>query len=195
MAAVSVERSSGPVRFRAGMAVVRHWRLEDASQLPPLAGDRRVSGNMRDAFPYPYGLPEAERFLSMATAMSPQTYFAIEVDGRVAGGIGYVLHGDVERVGAEVGYWLGVEFWGRGLATAAVRAVTRFAFATHPELERVYAVPFASNPASARVLEKAGYLLEGTLRRSAIKDGRVLDQWMYAIVRAEVDDAQGTDSP
>lgn len=169
--------------LQADLAVVRPWRRQDASELQRQADDRRVWLNMRDAFPHPYRLEDAERFIAMATAMSPQTYFAIEVGGRVAGGIGYTLHGDVERIAAEVGYWLGAEFWGRGIATAAVRVVTAFAFATHPELERLYALPFASNAASARVLEKAGYRSEGTLRRSAIKDGRVLDQWMYAIVR------------
>jgi RimJ/RimL family protein N-acetyltransferase len=142
---------------------------------------------MRDAFPHPYGRAEAEAFLATATTMSPLTWFAIEFEGRVAGGIGYTLYEDVERIGAEVGYWLGVEFWGRGIATAAVRALTRHAFAAHPELRRLWAVPYATNPASARVLEKAGYRLEGTLRQSAIKEGRVLDQWMYAIVRDEVE--------
>jgi RimJ/RimL family protein N-acetyltransferase len=179
----------GDVRLPAGPAIVRHWRMEDAPELTILADDRRVSRNLRDRFPYPYRLEDADRFLTMSTSMSPQTNFAIEVDGRVAGGIGYVLHSDVERVGAEVGYWLGVPFWGRGIVTAAVRAITVYAFATHPELERLYAVPFLTNPASARVLEKAGYRLEGILRRSAIKDGQVLDQWMYAILRDEAREA------
>src|SRR6185369_13745408 len=118
-----------------------------------------------------------------ATSMSPQTYFAIELDGEPVGGIGYTLQSDVERIGAEIGYWLGAAVWGRGIATAAVRALSRHAFAAHPELQRLYAVPYTTNPASARVLEKAGYVREGTLRRSAIKDGQVLDQWMYAFVR------------
>jgi RimJ/RimL family protein N-acetyltransferase len=170
----------------AGLATLRPWRGEDAPELRQQADDRRVSSNLRDAFPHPYGPEDADRFIAMATAMAPQTFLAITVDGHVAGGIGYTLHTDVERVGAEVGYWLGAEFWGRGIATAAVRAVTAHAFATHSELERLYAVPFASNPASARVLQKAGYRLEGTLRRSAIKDGRVLDQWMYAVVREDL---------
>jgi RimJ/RimL family protein N-acetyltransferase len=121
----------------------------------------------------------------MAKAMSPETYFAIEISGRVAGGIGYTLHTDVERVGAELGYWLGVAHWGRGVATDAVRAVTDHAFAAHPELRRVWAVPYDTNPASARVLEKAGYTLEGTMRESVIKDGRVLDSWLYAVLRHE----------
>jgi ribosomal-protein-alanine N-acetyltransferase len=173
------------MRLQAGIAVVRSWRREDARELAQQANDRRVWLNLRDAFPHPYGLSDAKRFISTAMAMSPQTNFAIEVDGRVAGGIGFRLHGDVERVGAEVGYWLGAEFWGRGVATAAVRAVTEHAFATHAELERLYAVPYASNAASVRVLEKAGYRAEGLLRRSAIKDGQVQDQWMYAMLREE----------
>ena len=124
----------------------------------------------------------------MANAMSPRSYFAIEVEGHAAGGIGYTPHVDVERISAELGYWLGARFWRRGIVTAAVRAVTVHAFAVDPSLRRLYAVPFATNPASARVLEKAGYRLEGTLRQSALKDGRILDQWLYAIVRQDLED-------
>jgi RimJ/RimL family protein N-acetyltransferase len=173
------------IRIALGPAVVREWRTEDAESVWPQANDRRVWIGLRDAFPHPYGIEDAHRFIALATAKSPPTFFAIEADGRVAGGVGFTLHTDVERVGAEVGYWLGHEFWGRGIATAAVCALTSHAFHAHPELRRLYAVPYASNPASARVLEKAGYRREGTLRQSAIKDGRVLDQWMYAILREE----------
>jgi RimJ/RimL family protein N-acetyltransferase len=168
-----------------GPAVVREWRRADTDALAVQANDRRVWLNMRDAFPHPYGLEDAERFIAAAMAQVPPTFFAIVAEGRIAGGVGYTLHGDVERVGAEVGYWLGREFWGRGLATAAVLALTSHAFRTHPELRRLYAVPYATNRASARVLEKAGFRCEGTLRQSAIKDGRVLDQWMYALLRDE----------
>ena len=169
----------------AGPIVVRDWRADDAEALALRANDRRVWLGLRDAFPHPYGLDDAQTFIRMAMHMSPRTFFAIEVDGRLAGGIGYVLHGDVERVGAEVGYWLAPEYWGRGIATTALRLVTRRAFTAHPELRRLYALPFATNAASARVLEKAGYQREGVLRQSAIKDGRVLDQFMYALLRDE----------
>lgn len=173
----------------AGPARIRSWRPDDAADLAREANDRRIWLNLRDAFPHPYGIEDARRFLAKAIALDPPTYFAIEVDGRVAGSIGYTLHTDVERVGAEVGYWVGVAHWGRGIATAAVRAVTRQAFAAHPELRRLYAMPYAWNPASARVLEKAGYTLEGTLRENAIKDGKIVDQWMYAILRSECEAA------
>ena len=127
----------------------------------------------------------------MALTKPPPTLFAITVAGRLAGGIGYTKQSDVQRIGAEVGYWVGQEYWGRGVATAALRLVTEYAFRTDPELRRLYAVPFCSNPPSARVLEKAGYTREGTLRESAIKDGRVLDQWMYAILRPELVEVTG----
>ena len=175
-----------PVELRAGSTVVRQWEEADAESVALQANDRRVWIGMRDAFPHPYGIEDARRFISMAQRKSPPTYFAIEVAGRVAGGIGYTEHSDVQRIGAEVGYWLGAEFWGQGIATAALRLVTEHAFRVNAELRRLYAVPYSSNPASARVLAKAGYRCEGTLRHSAIKDGQVLDQWMYAILRDEV---------
>ena len=97
-----------------------------------------------------------------------------------------MLHQDVERVSAEIGYWLGEPFWGRGIATEALDAMTRYAIETHA-LTRMYALPFAWNAASCRVLEKAGYVLEGRLRRSAIKDGVVIDQLQYAFIAPEHD--------
>jgi RimJ/RimL family protein N-acetyltransferase len=174
--------SDGP-----GSTVIRGWRHGDAAALAKLADDRAIWLGLRDLFPHPYGIGDALEFIAMAERMDPQTFFAIEVDGALAGGIGYTRRPDVERVGAEVGYWVGRAFWGRGIATAALRLLTAHAFAAEPELRRLFAVPFVTNIASARVLEKAGYSREGTLRQSAIKDGRVLDQWMYALVRDDLD--------
>jgi len=176
---------------RASAITVREWAPADAPALAPLANDRRIWLGLRDAFPHPYTIDDAHRFIAMASTMSPRTYFAILVSGTLAGGIGYTLHNDVERIGAEVGYWLGVELWGRGIATTAVREVTRLAFTRHPELRRLYALPYATNAASARVLEKAGYTREGTLRENVIKDGHVLDQFMYSILRREAEVLEG----
>ena len=141
--------------------------------------------NLRDAFPHPYRQHHARDYIRTTLDRRPETSFAIAVDGEAAGGIGYVLHPDVERVSAEIGYWLGEAFWGRGIATEAVRAVTPYAMATH-SLTRVYAVPFAWNVASCRVLEKAGYVLEARLRNSAIKDGRLTDQLQYAFIAPDL---------
>lgn len=122
----------------------------------------------------------------MATEMSPMTFFAISVDGEAVGGIGYTLHQDVERISAEIGYWLGTSFWGRGIMTSALIALTRYAFDQHADLRRICAVPYAWSGASMRVLERAGYRLEGRMRQSAIKDGKVTDQLLYAILREEL---------
>jgi ribosomal-protein-alanine N-acetyltransferase len=105
----------------------------------------------------------------------------IEVNGQAAGGIGFSLHVDVERVSAELGYWLGEKFWGQGIMTEAVRTITNYAITSY-DLTRVYALPYAYNAASARVLEKAGFVLEGRLRKSVIKNGQVVDQFMYAFI-------------
>ncbi|MBI4420266.1 MAG: GNAT family N-acetyltransferase [Gemmatimonadetes bacterium] len=165
--------------------IVRDWRPDDAPSLAQHANDRRIWLNLRDRFPFPYTLADAADFLASVADRQPRTYFAIAVDDRAVGGIGYTLHQDVERVSAEMGYWLGTALWGQGIMTSALKAVTAYAFRQHPELRRIYAVPYAWSPASMRVLEKAGYRLEGRMRQSAIKDGHVIDQLLYAILRDE----------
>src|SRR5262249_28771212 len=145
------------------------------------ANNRRIWMNLRDRFPYPYTKRDGQRFIRGTRESDPETAFAIAVDDVAVGGIGFVLQQDVERVWAEIGYWLGESFWGRGITTEALTAVTRHAIANHG-LTRLFAVPFAHNTASCRVLEKAGYVREGLMRRSAIKDGRIVDQLLYAFI-------------
>ncbi len=160
---------------------VRSWREDDARPLALHADNPKIWRNLRDAFPHPYTIEDARTFITMARSMDPETLFAIAVDGEVAGAIGYHLKTNVERISAELGYWLAEPFWGRGVTTEAVRAVTGHAVRTHG-LSRVYAVPYEYNAASCRVLEKAGYTLEARMRRSALKEGRIVDQFLYAFV-------------
>lgn len=161
---------------------VRSWRRADAHALARHADNRRIWLNLRDRFPHPYTPADAHAFLDLVAAPDPETAFAIAVGNEAVGAIGLTLGTDVERCSAEVGYWLGETVWGRGIATAALRAFSAHALAAFG-LTRLYALPYARNAASIRVLEKAGYTLEGRLRRSAIKDGEVLDQLLYALVR------------
>jgi ribosomal-protein-alanine N-acetyltransferase len=160
---------------------VRSWRASDLDSLVKHADNRNIWINLRDRFPHPYTRRDGQRFIRSMRESSPETAFAIAVEGAAVGGIGFVLQQDVERVSAEIGYWLGEPFWGRGITTQAVAAVTRYAIETHG-LTRLFAVPFAYNVASCRVLQKAGYVLEALLRRSAIKDGRLVDQSQYAFI-------------
>ena len=160
---------------------IRSWRSSDLASLVVHANNRNIWINLRDRFPHPYTPRDGSAFLRHTRDQRPETAFAIAVDGEAVGGIGFQLRTDVERVSAEIGYWLGESFWGRGIATEALVALTGHAIAAHG-LTRVYAVPFAWNAASCRVLEKAGYVLEGRLRRSAVKDGRITDQLQYAFI-------------
>jgi RimJ/RimL family protein N-acetyltransferase len=160
---------------------VRSWQTGDLTSLVANANNPSIANNLRDRFPHPYTDREGRAFLRAVQASEPQTSFAIAVDEQAVGGIGFRLQSDVDRVSAEIGYWLGEPFWGRGIVTEALGAVTSYAIERHG-LTRVYALPFATNASSCRVLEKAGYLLEARLRRSAIKNGVVCDQFQYAYV-------------
>ena len=170
------------MRLSLSRCTVRPWVESDAASLQRHANNRNVSLHLRDRFPYPYELEQARAFLGMVMPQSPPTAWALEVDGEAAGGIGIVMQGDVERVSAEIGYWLGESQWGRGIATEALKAVTAEAFRQF-DLTRLYALTFADHAASVRVLEKAGYVREGHLRRSAIKDGEIRDQLLFAAYR------------
>jgi RimJ/RimL family protein N-acetyltransferase len=165
-----------------GLCTLRPFEAGDVESLVHYANDRDVWINLRDRFPHPYTVTDAENWLRLAATLPPDSHFAIARDGAVIGGIGLHMQEDVHRRSAEIGYWLGRPFWGRGIATAAVRAMTGHAFATF-DLCRLYAYVFEWNPASKRVLEKAGYTLEGRLRRSVIKDGRIIDAFLCAIVK------------
>lgn len=160
---------------------VRRWQTGDVDSLVRYANNRNIWLNLRDRFPHPYTRRDGREFIRQTRDTRPETAFAIAVSGEAVGGIGFMLQSDVDRVSAEIGYWLGEPLWGRGITTEALVAVTRYAIETHG-LTRLYALPFAWNAPSCRVLEKAGYVLEGRLRRSAIKDGRVTDQLQYAFI-------------
>lgn len=165
---------------------LRPLRASDAGSLARHANDRRIWLNLRDRFPHPFTVGDAERYIADVGRRARLTSFAIAVDDAAVGGISLHPGDDVERLTAEIGYWLGADLWGRGIMSDAVRATTAYGF-RELGLERVFAVPFARNPASLRVLEKAGYVREGTMRRSAIKDGDILDQHLYAALRADAD--------
>ncbi|WP_224370543.1 GNAT family N-acetyltransferase [Hyalangium versicolor] len=169
--------------IRLPLLTLRPWAMSDIDALARHANDRRIWLNLRDRFPHPYTRADAEGWIRFCEGMSgPPTIFAIDVGGEAVGSIGLELHGDVHRTTAEIGYWLGASHWGRGLATMAVGALTRYAF-EELGLERVHAFLFEWNPASRRVLEKAGYTFEGRMRRYVIKDGRVGDVLLYARIR------------
>ena len=161
---------------------LRPWGTGDEASLVRYADNRNVSRNLKDRFPYPYTAADAVEWIAHASPQGPATNFAIAVDDTAVGGIGIELGTDVFRRSAEIGYWLGEPFWGRGIATEALRAMTAYAF-EHFDICRLEAGVFEWNPASARVLEKNGYVLEGRARLGVVKDGRLGDRLLYALVR------------
>jgi len=161
---------------------IRPWDMRDADALVKYGNNYLIWKNLRDGFPHPYTLENARAFLARATTQDPVTYFAIATPEEAIGGIGITLNQDVHRLTAEMGYWLGEPFWDKGIMTETVECFTDFAFERFG-LVRIYAEPYASNRASCRLLEKAGFELEGRLRSSVIKEGRIGDQFLYAKVR------------
>lgn len=170
------------MELKLSRCTLRPWRAGDEASLVRNADNRNVSRNLKDRFPYPYTAADALQWIAHASVQSPPSSFAIVVDGAAVGGIGIELGIDVFRRSAEIGYWLGEPYWGRGIATEALRAMTEYAFA-HFDICRLEAGVFEWNPASARVLEKAGYTLEGRARRGVVKDGRTGDRLLYGLVR------------
>lgn len=171
------------LRLEGASCAVRGWRMLDAEALVRHANNAKIARQLRDRFPHPYTRHAANTFLKHVLSTVPVTNFAVEIDGEAVGGIGFVPGTDVERYSAEIGYWLSEACWGRGVATEAVRLVTKHAFEKH-NLLRLFALPFADNMASVRVLEKSGYAREGLLRASSVKFGKPRDQLLFAIINA-----------
>jgi len=169
---------------------IRPFRPEDAAAIVRHADDYEVWRRLRDRFPRPYTRRDAEEWIAFTASHDPPQHFAIEEAGALVGGIGLIPGTDVDRVSAEVGYWLGRTAWGRGLATRALEALTDYAFRAF-DVTRLFATPFDDNPASIRVLEKAGWVLEGRLRSAVVKEGRVRDLLLYAATRPDLDRRRG----
>lgn len=162
-----------------GQCLIRSWQRGDELTLANHANNKDIWLNLRDHFPHPYTQTDASQWINQVVDACPETNFAIAVGDEAVGGIGLVLHEDIERCSAEVGYWLGQTYWGRGIMTVVLKAFTHYAFREF-DLLRLYAVPFLRNAPSINVLEKAGYQRKGIMRQSAIKNGQVLDQVLYA---------------
>lgn len=161
---------------------LRKWQSSDLESLLQEANNWKIARNMTDKFPHPYTESHGEAFIEFAGGKGPAQIFAIEVAGRAVGGIGLHPQEDIHRKNAELGYWLGEDYWGKGIISQAILEMLEFAFA-NPELERVFARPFGSNLASQRVLEKCNFVLEARLEKVLFKNGAYEDELIYALRR------------
>lgn len=162
---------------------IRKWRADDAKCLSELLNNKKILDNLRDGLPFPYTEKDALDYISaMLNSDNSVFAFAVEFEGEVAGSLGIFRKDNIHSRTAEIGYYLGEKFWNKGIATSAVKQACDFVF-ENTDIIRIYAEPFARNVASCRVLEKAGFICEGTLHKNAVKNGIVEDMKMYAKIK------------
>ena len=166
---------------------IRKWELSDAKELSAALSNRKIQDNLRDGLPYPYTEQDGADYISaMLFADVNETFaFAITVGDKVVGSIAVFRQENIHRQTAELGYYIAEEYWGRGIMTEAVEQICEYVFGKS-DIVRIYAEPFAYNVASCRVLEKAGFQYEGTLRSNAVKNGKVIDMKMYSLLKSEI---------
>lgn len=167
--------------------ILRKWRIEDAPDIARAANDPDIAMNLRNSFPHPYSLEDAKWFINDCISKEGQRQItrAIEVDGKAVGSIGIFCMEDVYERSAELGYWLAAGYWRRGITSQAVQMICREAFAAF-DIVRIFAEPFAHNAGSRRVLEKAGFTYEGTMRDGVYKNGEIHSYCMYSLLRKEM---------
>lgn len=163
---------------------IRKWKTEDAKALAKALSNKNVLKNLRDRLPYPYTEKDAADYINAMLESDPDSTFAyaVEIDGKLAGSIGAFRQGNIHFRTAELGYYLGEEYWRKGIMTQAVSLLCKKIF-DETDILRIYAEPFAYNTGSRRVLEKAGFQFEGIMKNNAVKNGQVLDMALYALTR------------
>ena len=165
---------------------IRKWKLTDAKDIAVALSNKKIQDNLRDGLPYPYSEQDGIDFISsMLSANEDETFaFAITLDDKVIGSIGVFRQQNIHRQTAEMGYYIAEEYWGKGIMTDAVKQICNYVF-KNSDILRIYAEPFAYNTGSCRVLEKACFQYEVTLRNNAVKNGKVIDMKMYSLLREE----------
>lgn len=170
---------------------IRPWRETDAADLAAALNNKHILNNLRDGLPFPYTEADALDYIrAMKDADPDETFaFAIIWEDQAIGSIGIFRQGNIHRQTAELGYYVAEPYWGKGYMTHAVQMACDYVF-THSDILRIYAEPFAHNTGSCRVLEKAGFQFEGTLRQNAVKNGQIIDMKLYSLLREDWRDAQ-----
>jgi ribosomal-protein-alanine N-acetyltransferase len=166
--------------IHCGFFLLRPLQASDKGDLANYGNNKKIWKNMRDIFPHPYTADDAERFIERIH-QSP-TVFCIEYDKQCIGVIGCFPQSDVYTKAAELGYWLAEPFWGKGIMSVAVKRITEYIFQNF-DIMRIYAGVFEWNPASMKVLEKAGFKHEGVSEKTVFKDEQLIDEHRYAILK------------
>ncbi len=163
---------------------LRPFTLEDLPSVVKYANDPTIAAFLSDAFPHPYTEEHGRFFLNECMQRLPFRR-CIEIDGEACGAIGLHPRQDLWRRNMEVGFWLGKPFRGQGIMAEALRRMVELGFAEFPDITRLFGTTFGTNGASQRTMEKAGFQLEAKLQGTLVKSGRVEDEWIYAVRRAQ----------
>lgn len=163
---------------------LRKWSLDDVESVARYANNEKIARNLRDVFPHPYTEQDAKGYIESCIANERTTICrAIDVGGEAVGSIGVFPCTDVYKKSAELGYWLAEDFWGKGIMSEATRRICDEAFERF-DIVRIFAEPFAHNLGSRKVLEKAGFTYEGTMKCGVYKRGNIYDYCIYGLLRA-----------
>jgi len=163
---------------------LRELRPQDLNLLVKLANNKEIWKNLRDVFPHPYTEEDGKNFIALVQSDKSKQRNAIEVNGQFAGMIGIFPQNDVNRYTAEIGYWLGEPYWGKGIMSKAINLICKDIF-EKTDLNRIFAAVFSYNLGSARALEKNGFKYEGTGRQAVFKDGAFYDDHRWSILKEE----------
>lgn len=161
---------------------LRPFQSDDCQSLAHYANNKDIANNLRDIFPHPYNLQDAQDWITYATTQKNDILLALVINNDVVGSIGALFKTDVYQLNAEVGFWLNPAYWNKGMMTEALQFIVNHIFDT-TSVERVYAHVFSTNLASQRVLQKCGFKQEARLERAVIKNGIVMDELIFALLR------------
>ncbi len=163
---------------------IRNLEKEDARRLALYANNKKIWDNVRDYFPYPYRLEHAQEFIEMANAHETNKIFAIAIEEGIIGVVSIQPFTDIYRYTAELGYWIGEPFWGKGYTSTAVNWITKFTW-EHTEIIRIEAGVFPFNHGSIKVLEKCGYTREGIKKNFICKNDVIYDEHIYVMLKPQ----------
>jgi RimJ/RimL family protein N-acetyltransferase len=158
--------------------------MSDLESLVRFANNPAIARNMTDGFSSPYTSQNGTDFITLASRDTPPNILAIDIGGQASGGIGIHPQTDIHCKNAELGYWLAEPFWGQGIITEAIMEMVEYGF-NNWNINRIFARPFGTNLASQKVLEKAGFILEGRFEKTLFKNGDYVDELIYAIRRSK----------
>lgn len=171
------------MKIRGEGFILRPFEITDAASLAQQANNKKIHDNLRDAFPFPYSEGDAKTFIDFVLKdNNPVKHFIIEIDKEAAGTIGFRPGEDIYRINAEIGYWIGEAHWGKGIMPKVISALVKHLFEAH-KFERIFAIPFESNIASARALHKAGFIQEALIKKGLVKNGVIMDYYIYSILK------------